>query len=276
MLILGRMPRSIQDLSAAEFPEVDPERFEQWKLEAIRAKKHVRTALIVYGVLALLLLVTGIGVLLPGIPLLVVLYLIIRKQNRLATELGIVHPMAKVLKHHLLGTELGIVHSYLEVLKLPVAPAALERMRGATKVCPACAKEIRIESRFCGACGHPFADEEIAATQAATARSADLAKAAEAARRLKEAAALRQKSIKHSARNFFIGGVLFVVLAAGMVAGAIFGPDPQYLAIFVLTMVFLVGAAACFWGVKRKRASAEKIRQEFEELVRLEENRREI
>jgi ABC-type Na+ efflux pump permease subunit len=190
----------------------------------------------------------------------VTLYLINRKQYRLAKELG-------------------IVQTYPKVLKLPVAPAALERMRGATKVCPACAKEIRAESRFCGSCGHPFADEEIAASEAAAAHSLKLAKAGEAEQRLKDAAALRQKTIydgiakaKESAHSLFIGSVLFGVLAAGMVVGAIFGPDPQYLAIFVVTMVLLAGAAVCFWGVKRKRASAEKIGQAFVEIARSEGN----
>jgi hypothetical protein len=255
--------REIQDLMLAEFPGADAALFEEWKREAILAKKRVRTAWICYGLLAVLLLATGIGVLLPGIPLIVTLYLINRKPWRLAQSLG-------------------IAQSYPAALKTPPDPdlvARNQQLIGHSKICPDCAEEIKADARVCRYCKRPFSDDEIGAARSSVAKRAEELSQATAESARRDAAARAQKRTwdasgraKSSGRSCFVLAGFLALLVLLVVIGTITGPKPQYLPIAIMLTLFTAGTALCVMAGKRKRELARRYTREFEDAVTREGN----
>jgi hypothetical protein len=88
-------PKKFNELTAEDFPEVDSEKFNEWK-EAVQ-NANMNTVFVLIGLLILnvfLFLTTG-SFILGGLLLVVVLVAINRKPNRLAKELGITRDAIK-------------------------------------------------------------------------------------------------------------------------------------------------------------------------------------
>jgi hypothetical protein len=261
--------REIQDLMLAEFPGVDAARFEEWKRDATLAKKRVRMAWICYGLLAFLLLATGIGALLPGLPLLVTLYLINRKQWRLAKALGIAQSYQAALKS---PPDPDLVLRNQQLMS-QVAPSLDMR------TCPDCAEEIKVEARVCRYCRRQFADDEIAATRSAVEERAGERSQAAIASAKEDAAARLQKvtwdaiaKARRFGRWYFVLAGFLGLLAFAVATAAVSGPRPQYLAICIMVTLFTGVSALCVMAGKRSRRLARQHMGEFDNMVTLEGN----
>ena len=81
--------KKFQELTASDFPDVDPEKFSEWKIAVLDANKNSTILLVGLVVVNIILfLVTG-NLVLGGLLLLLAFFFIWRKPNRLAKELGI-------------------------------------------------------------------------------------------------------------------------------------------------------------------------------------------
>jgi len=148
--------RKIEELQASEFPGVDPEKFDDWKLEAQRARKNTTTLLIVLVILNIILLIAAGALALGGIFLFLALYLINRRPNQLLKELGL--------------TPMDVVRARRNLT--PTAPAE------PVKKCPRCAEWIKAEAAACRFCGYTFTAEEVQQQVALQRQKADEARAA--------------------------------------------------------------------------------------------------
>jgi hypothetical protein len=131
--------RAIEELQVSEFPGVDPSGFDDWKEEATKAWGRTKVTLIILLVVNVILVSTMGAVALGGLPLLLVLYLVNRKANRLLKELGIT------------GAEV------MNARKNPPLPAPAEAM----KKCSRCAEWIKAEALMCRFCDQAFAPEDV-------------------------------------------------------------------------------------------------------------------
>jgi hypothetical protein len=83
------MKKKFKDLTAADFPGVDAEKFQAWKKAVEDANKNTVYVLIGLLVLNVILFVTTGSLILGGLLLLLVLFLVNRRPRRLQKELGI-------------------------------------------------------------------------------------------------------------------------------------------------------------------------------------------
>jgi len=81
--------RKVQDLTAADFPGVDPGRFEEWKQALKDAERNTIYLLAGLVVLNIVLYLVFDSIMLGGLLLLLVFFFIWRTPNRLAKELGL-------------------------------------------------------------------------------------------------------------------------------------------------------------------------------------------
>lgn len=90
--------KALKDLTASDFPEIDPKKFEEWKQASIKANKNTVILLVVTIILIVgIFLVTG-GILVGIIPL--ILFMVVNATiwsdaRRLDKELGINRELLK-------------------------------------------------------------------------------------------------------------------------------------------------------------------------------------
>jgi|GEM_PF-2536204 len=87
--------KKFKELTAEDFPGVDPEKFNEWKQAVQYTNKSTILVLVVLLVLNVILFLAMGGFMLGGILLVVVIFLINRRPNRLAKELGITRDAIK-------------------------------------------------------------------------------------------------------------------------------------------------------------------------------------
>ena len=88
-------PKKFKELTAEDFPGVDPEKFNEWKEAVQDAQKNSTLVLAGLLVLNVILFLTTGSFMLGGLLLIVVFILINRKPNKLTKELGITRDAIK-------------------------------------------------------------------------------------------------------------------------------------------------------------------------------------
>ena len=87
--------RKLEDLTGADFPELDPQKFEEWKQARIQANRYAAYFVIGLVVLNVILFVTTGSLVLGGLLLLLVIVGIERRPGRLWKELGLTRKALK-------------------------------------------------------------------------------------------------------------------------------------------------------------------------------------
>ena len=88
--------KSLQDLEASDFPGVDAGRFSEFKQAVAAAQRSMWICLGIAAAIIVIILVATGTLLIPGVvPLLIALWLVNRKANRLGKELGITRASIK-------------------------------------------------------------------------------------------------------------------------------------------------------------------------------------
>ncbi|MCX6174275.1 MAG: zinc ribbon domain-containing protein [Ignavibacteriales bacterium] len=88
-------PKKFKELTAEDFPGVDPEKFDEWKEAVLEADKNIIMVFVGLLVLNVILFLAMGSFMLGGILLVIVLIMVNRKPNRLAKELGITRDAIK-------------------------------------------------------------------------------------------------------------------------------------------------------------------------------------
>jgi len=84
--------KKFKDLTASDFPRVDELKFQEWKNAFESANKNSIIILAIVVILNIILIIVWGTFIFPGILLLILMaYLINRKQSRLRKQLGITH-----------------------------------------------------------------------------------------------------------------------------------------------------------------------------------------
>jgi hypothetical protein len=87
--------KKFKELTAADFPGADLQKFDEWKQAVNDANTHTVMLLIGLVLLNVILFVTTGSIMLGGLLLLLPIFFINRKPNRLARELGITRQKIK-------------------------------------------------------------------------------------------------------------------------------------------------------------------------------------
>jgi len=88
-------PKKFMELTAEDFPGVDPEKFDEWKEAVQDSEKNIIMVFVGLLVLNVILFLATGSFMLGGILLVVVIIIINLKPNRLAKELGITRDAIK-------------------------------------------------------------------------------------------------------------------------------------------------------------------------------------
>ena len=231
--------KKVKDLTAADFPGVDPQQFANWHQAELKASQQRIIVLVVMITINIALIFTGIGVFFGGLLLLLILYLIARTPNRLLKAAGLTHIDVKRARQ-------GNI--------VPVAAAGL------TKSCPQCARLIDADSRFCTFCGYAFSPQPAAAPGTTVSQSAQTTMTT---------ATLQQQQYNISNRLttlkilYYIAAAFSAFMILGSIAVMVSKDHPENRASGTMMLVFSLVALALYfltaWSMAQRQPWARNL-----------------